>query len=141
MLQPSGIADVLIGYEYASYHPQNEQNSGHLVLLRNRFGRCIGGTYPTLREKSTSHQVHQIKVDTAIARGEDFYNVENLGIECRPRCGGRKCGKCSLGSKNFTIKEEKELKLIEGKLECNKEEKRWISDYPWIREKLENLLR
>ena len=140
-MQPSGIADVLIGYEYASYHLQNEQNSGHLVLLRNRFGRCIGGTNPTLREKSTSHQVHQIKDDTAIARGEDFNNVENLGIECRPRCGGRKCGKCSLGSKNFTIKEEKELKLIEGKLECNKEEKRWISEYPWIREKLENLLR
>ena len=74
------------------------------------------------------------KVNTAIARIEDFYNIENLGIECRPRCGGCKCGKCSLGSKNFTIKEEKELKLIEDKLEYNKEEKRWISEYPWIRD-------
>ena len=42
--------------------------------------------------------------------------------------------KCSLGSKNFTIKEEKELKLIEDKIEYNKEEKRWISEYPWIRD-------
>ena len=134
ILRPSGTVDVLIGYEYASYHPQNEQSSGHLVLLRNRFGRCIGGTHPTLREQSTSHQLHQIKVNTAIARIEDFYNIENLGIECRPRCGGCKCGKCSLGSKNFTIKEEKELKLIEDKLEYNKEEKRWISEYPWIRD-------
>ena len=81
MLRPSGTVDVLIGYEYASYHPQNEQSSGHLVLLRNRFGRCIGGTHPTIREKSTSQQLHQIKVNTAIARIEDFYNIENLGID------------------------------------------------------------
>ena len=44
ILRPSGTVDVLIGYEYASYHPQNEQSSGHLVLSRNHFGRCIGGT-------------------------------------------------------------------------------------------------
>ena len=114
ILRPSGTVDVLIGYEYASYHPQNEQSSGHLVLLRNRFGRCIGCTHPTIREQSTSHQLHQIKVNTAIARIEDFYNMENLGIECRPRCGGCKCGKCSLGSKNFTIKEEKRTKTNRG---------------------------
>lgn len=81
ILRPPGTVDVLIGYEYASYHPQNEQSSGHLVLLRSRFGRCIGGTHPTIREQSTSHQRHQIKVNTAIARIEDFYNIENLGID------------------------------------------------------------
>ena len=78
ILRPPGTVDVLIGYEYASYHPQNEQSSGHLVLLRSCFGRCIGGTHPTIREQSTSHQLHQIKVNTAIARIEDFYNIENL---------------------------------------------------------------
>ena len=69
-----------------------------------------------------------------IAKVEDFYKIENLGIECTPRCGGCKCGKCSLGSKNFTIKEEKELKLIETKLEYNKDEKTWITEYPWIKD-------
>ena len=69
-----------------------------------------------------------------VARVEDFYEIENLGIECTPRCGGCKCGKCSLRSKDFTIKEEKELKLIEAKLEYNREEKRWIAEYPWIRD-------
>ena len=54
ILRPSGTVDVLIGYEYASYYPQNEQSSGHLVLLRNRFGRCVGGTHPTIREKLAS---------------------------------------------------------------------------------------
>lgn len=65
---------------------------------------------------------------------EDFYDIENLGIECSPRCGGCKCGKCSLGSKNYTIKEEKELALIEKNLHYDQEAKRWIAEYPWIRD-------
>ena len=39
--QPAGPVDVLIGYEYAAYHPEREQNIGHLVLLKNRFGICV----------------------------------------------------------------------------------------------------
>ena len=35
--RPPGTIDVLIGYEYAAYHPQNEQTLGHLLLLKNRF--------------------------------------------------------------------------------------------------------
>ena len=32
--RPSGTIDVLIGYVYAAYHPQNEQTSGRLLLLK-----------------------------------------------------------------------------------------------------------
>ena len=35
---------------------------------------------------------------------------------------------------NFIIQAEKELHLIESKLEYNKEEKRWIAEHPWIRD-------
>ncbi|XP_068758047.1 uncharacterized protein [Montipora capricornis] len=132
--RPSGTIDVLTGYEYAAYHPQSEQTSGHLPLLKNRFGRCIGGTHPFIKETTRNHMLNHINVNTAIVRVEDFYNIENLGIGCSPRCGGCKCGKCSLGAQNFTIKEEKELQLIESKLEYNKEEKRWLTEYPWIRD-------
>ena len=135
--RPSGTIDVLIGYEYAAYHPQNEQTSGHLLLLKNRFGRCIGGTYPFIKEMTRNHMLDHINVNTAIVRVEDFYNIENLGIGCTPRCGGCKCGNCPLGTQDFTIKEEKELHLIESKLEYNKEEKRWIAEYPWIRDPAE----
>ena len=135
--RPSGTIDVLIGYEYAAYHPQNEQTPGQLLLLKNRFGRCIGGTHPFIKETTRSHMLDYISVNTAIVRVEDFYNIENLGIGCSPRCGGCKCGKCSLETQNFTIKEEKELHLIENKLEYNKEERRWIAEYPWIRDPAE----
>ena len=64
---------------------------------------------------------------------EGFYKIENLGIECIPRCSGCKYGKSSLGIKNYTIKEEKELALIEKNLYYDQEAQRWIAEYPWIR--------
>ena len=94
--RPSGTIDVLIGYEYAAHHPQNDQTSGHLLLLKNYFGRCIGGTHPFIKERTRNHMLDHISVTTAIVRVEDFYNIENLGIGYSPLCGGCKCGKCSL---------------------------------------------
>ena len=35
--RPTGEADVSIGFEYAGFHPQKEQSSEHLLLLKNRF--------------------------------------------------------------------------------------------------------
>ena len=35
---------------------------------------------------------------------------------------------------NYTIKEEKELALIEKNLHYDQEAKRWIAEYPWIRD-------
>ena len=127
ILRPVGPVDVLIGYEYAAYHPQKEQTSDHLLLLKNRFGRCIGGMHPSMKETSVHCNIKCVKVNTAIVKVEDFYNIENLGIECKPRCGGCKCGHCALGSKNYTIKEERKLKLIKDKLEYNTEERRWVA--------------
>ena len=71
-----------------------------------------------------------INVNTAIVRIEDFYNIENLGIGCTPHCGGCESGKCSLGTQDYTIKEEKELHRIESKLEYSNDKKRWIAEYP-----------
>ena len=48
---------------------------------------------------------------------EDFYSIEAMGEECNPKCGDYKCGKYPLGGKDFTLKEERELNLIEKALE------------------------
>lgn len=69
--RPSGTIDVLIGYEYAAYHPQNEQTSGHLLLLKNRFERCIGGTHPFIKETPKNNMLDHISVNPAIVRVED----------------------------------------------------------------------
>ena len=60
-------------------------------------------------------------------------NMENLGIQCKPRYGGCKCGRCSFGTNAFTIKEEKELALIEKTL-SHDPKKIWTAEYPWIRD-------
>ena len=40
--RPSGEVDVLIGYDYAGWHPTPEQVNEHLIILSNLFGsgRC-----------------------------------------------------------------------------------------------------
>lgn len=35
----TGEVDILIGYEYANFHTLKEQNSGHLLFLRDQVGR------------------------------------------------------------------------------------------------------
>ena len=88
-MQPAGPVDVLIGYEYAAYHPQRTQNVGHLLLLQNRFGLCIGGTHPSIKDEIKKHDLSYARVQHVI-KVEDFYKIENLGVECVPRCGSCK---------------------------------------------------
>ena len=128
LVRPNGTVDVRIGYEYAGYHPSREQSVGHLVLLRNSFGRCIGGMHPSGQAPKEKHpllnaQAHSVRV----VRVEDFYNIEHVGIQFLPKCGGCKCGKCAPGSKNYTLKEEKELEPIEQNLEFDAKTQSWIT--------------
>ena len=121
--RPAGPVDVSIGYEYAAFHPEKEQNNGHLVLLKNRFGRCVGGTHPLLKETCMTHNLGNARVNfVGKVNVEDFYTIEALGVQCKPKCGGCKCGKCSLGAKEYTIQEERELELIERNLSFNSED-------------------
>ena len=129
---PTGEIDVLIGYQYAACHPQREDNNGHLLLLKNRFGKCIGGSHPLINDKTRQYaKLEDARVYHANAVSiTNFYEIENLGIEC----GGCKCGKCPIGSNNYTLREGKELHLIESNLEYDQENKRWLAEYPWIKD-------
>ena len=126
--RPSGAVDFLIGYRYAGHHPEPEQKSDHLLLLKNRFGPCRSGTHAAFGEAGHTmqnarvHHVSGIKI-------EDFFIIKNLGVECTPRCGGCKCGKCPLGAKNYDLKEEKELQLIEENPKFDDVDKLWIAAY------------
>ena len=48
--RPSGEVNLLIGYDYAGWHPTSEQVHEHLIILSNIFGKCVGGRYPSLKE-------------------------------------------------------------------------------------------
>ena len=96
--RPAGAVDVLIGYGYAGYHPEPEQRSGHLLLLKNRFGRCLGGTHTILQQTDTEYVLQNARVNhLSGVKVEVFFSIQNLGVECTPRCGDCRCGKCPLG--------------------------------------------
>ena len=106
-----------IGFEYASYHPVRQQSVGHLLLPKTRFGKCIGGSHPNPQEGTSKLMQYATVNHARKVRIEDFYSIEAMGVECNPKCGGCKCGKYPLGGKGFTLKEERELNLIEKALE------------------------
>ena len=108
----AGAIDILIGFDYAGYHPQRIESIQHLVLLENHFGYTIAGSHETLKQNSEYNEVkHAVVMHTGNL--EKFYTIESLGVSCNPQCGSCKCGKCQIGGKNMNIKEEQEYKLIE----------------------------
>ena len=42
--RPKGAIDVLVGFTYASLNPTIEHASGDLMIMGNRFGRCLAGS-------------------------------------------------------------------------------------------------
>ena len=83
-----------------------------------------------------THNLRNAKVNMIVGKVniEDFCTIKALGVQCKPRCGGCKCGKCSLGAKDYTIQEERELELIERNLTFNSEDNTWTAEYPWIKD-------
>lgn len=104
------------------------------MLYKNRFGYCIGGTHRIITDStqvvvSQARVNHVRTVDKVIDR---FMEVESLGVACTPKCGSCRCEKSPPGGKDLTLKEERELKLIEDGLKFRGSY--WESSYPWIRD-------
>ena len=125
-----GTVDCLMGIEYAAFHPVKYRENCHMLLLRNRFGTVISGKYSTDNNDSTqTAEVHH--ASTVV---NDFFTIEQLGVECNPKCGACKCGKCQLGGKEMTLKEEREYELIHKNLNYDSNERKWEAHYPWIKD-------
>ena len=129
--RPEGEIELLIGFEYAGFHPEKIKSANHLLLMRNKFGYCIGGSHHALEEK-TQLLVQEVQVNHSRIKIEDFYTCEALGVTCNPQCGGCKCGECPIGGKQYTLQQERELALIDKGLTLEKET--WKARYPWIKD-------
>ena len=128
----SGEVNVLVGFNYAALHPVKVKCiHKNLLLMKNRFGRCLAGSCNSF-QGNDKILVHDAIVNHAVVKENDFLNIESMRVRCKPICGGCKCGKCSLGSSYCTIKEQKEQNLIEKGLEIKGN--CWFATYPWIRD-------
>ena len=63
---------------------------------------------------------------------DKFFTLEQMGVSCTPKCGSCRCGRCPVGGKDFTIKEEKELQLISKGLIHKGDH--WEASYPWCKD-------
>jgi len=132
--RPTGEIEMLIGYEYAGFHPEKIKSKGHLLLLQNKFGKCLGGAHLMVKER-TKVIVQNVQISHASISIEEFFSNESLGVSCTPKCGGCRCGECPIGSKQYTLQQERELALIEDGLSHTND--KWTSRYPWLRDPAE----
>ena len=131
--RPTGEIDVLVGYEYGRFHPVREQSVVHLVILNNQFRKCLSGTHQMVKEKTQIMLVQHIVIHhMEHVKLEDFYSTEAMGVQCYPKCGSCKCGSCPIGGKNYTLKKERELNLIDKGL--RHEDRYWLAKYHWIKD-------
>ena len=130
-----GNIDILIGYQYAAFHPQRIDNNEHLLLLENRFGYAVGGSHTVFQGYCNStNLVRHATVLHIYAELDTLNTMDGLGVTCIPKCGSCKCGTCHPGGKAMSIKEEEELKLIESKIVFQPEKGRFCAGCPWIRD-------
>jgi hypothetical protein len=83
--------------------------------------------------EKTQRLVQDVEVSHVMAvKIEDFYESEMLGVACQPRCGSCRCGECPLGSKQYTLQQERELAMIDNGLLLK--DGVWTAQYPWKRD-------
>ena len=133
-----GEIDILLGQQVAPLHPSRIDVVGNLVLMRNDFGYAVAGSHSKIKPtESITLSCKQARTAHVVAHSsggiERFFDIENLGTNCNPSCGGCRCGKCQPGGKNMSLKDEKEYKLIEKNLLFDTEAGRWVASYPWIK--------
>ena len=65
IVRPTGREiDILVGIEYAAYHPVQREICGQLVLLENRFGYVVAGSHPRLKEQTSLLVQHAVVLHT-----------------------------------------------------------------------------
>ena len=72
----------------------------------------------TSRASSVRKAITKRATLTALSKTEKeilkYFKEESIGVECEPKCGNCQCGKCALGSKQMSLKDEKEYnKMLE----------------------------
>jgi hypothetical protein len=132
-----GEIHLLIGQQSASLHPVRKRAVGNLVLMENAFGLVVSGSHPQVATgKAISLScLHARDAVVMHATGgiEQFFEIEGLGVQCEPQCGGCKCGQCHPGGKGMTLRDEKEYQMIERGLHFDIAKGRWIATYPWVK--------
>ena len=134
--RPKGPVHLLVGQEYAGYHPVQYEASHNLLVCRTMFGQgwvltgcdeglqaedCAWGEEVAAlrvgRITVLSHANYRISLNTVkltFTQERDFYTLDDLGIEPARRCSSCKgCKDCSWRGQKLSKQEAFELDYIE----------------------------
>ena len=147
--RPFGEIHMLIGLDNTMLLPQVIDSVDNLQLLKNRYGYVLRGSHPAIIANDSPMNTHvsiyhvniktvnEINIASCKSVKDDiehYFGIENLGISCVPKCGSCRCGKCAPGNQDYSLKEERELKLITEGLSYDKTNLKWSYRYPWIKD-------
>ena len=134
--RPHGHVHLLVGQEYAGYHPVKYEALGNLVVCRTMFGQgwLLTGSGDGLQAEDctwgeevaalrvgritvVTQSNHRIAVNTVrltYTQERDYYTLDDLGIVPPRRCPNCKgCTECSWRGQKLSKQEAFELEYIE----------------------------
>ena len=161
--RPNSI-DILISMDDNVIHPKPVKTIGKMILYEGPLGKVFGGqdpeleftpfvtsyplsVKPTIRHPSALTMKASVLEATYVSNSKsekeflDFFKEEMIGAECKPRCGGCRCGRCATGAKQMSLKDEKDFEHFKSLMYLDKvgTEKDpgpyWVTRFPWIKNK------
>ena len=149
MRRPFGDIDMLIGVDNCSLFPNIIDTKDNLQLMISAFGYVLRGSHPSITVNEVySHvsvRIYHIRVNdlnnitfscNASIKDElgKFFTIESMGVSGEPKCGSCRCGNCISGNQNCSLKEERELMIIQQGLSYDHINQKWSCKYPWIKD-------
>ena len=156
--------ELLISMRSGHLHPydHNSKEINGMRLASGPLGKVFGGSSKTLKfnpirfacpvvtgqidSKNIRHarmmkaEVRQAVFTTPLRTDREilnFFNEEQIGVHCEPRCGDCRCGGCALGAKQMSIKDEldyekfKSLMYLDTDGTSEDPGPYWRTGFPW----------
>lgn len=156
--------EVLISLRSGYLHPDNPNSIEYdgMRLASGPLGKVFGGSSSDLKfnpmriscpvtatQVDPPSPVHSVVIKTIVRQATyttplrtdreilNFFDEEQIGVQCEPRCGDCRCGGCVYGSKQMSIKEEKEYERFKSLMYLDvtgSEEDPgpyWRTKFPW----------
>ncbi|XP_076028384.1 uncharacterized protein LOC143017480 [Oratosquilla oratoria] len=141
LVRPVGKVDMLIGSDCCQLLPKVIKTVGSLQLLENQFGYCVRGSMGTgtkRRGDSACVRVNHILFDVS-TRKIEVSKLPDLKVSLDNVFGNDTdyddipCFCRRSIPDEWTLKETRELKLIEQGLTFDEVNRVWVVKYPWIK--------
>ena len=153
--------DLLISLRASAHHPNKIKSIGDMSLYQGIYGKVLGGTSSELvmaenhesslpaivrscqsnaRAQTLRAVVQAVTATCTRKTDSEFLDLlleDKIGVDCNPKCGGCRCGRCAVGIKEMSLHDEREYTKLKNNLVYNETgtEKDpgpyWTTKLPW----------